>query len=93
MKQVTFITAPKPESVRLWLASPFAAEKQTNLENQNTWLYQGLIYQLNKEDEFDKTLYWEEDEDNESEDDFDNEEESTRNNNEEDYEFDYHRHK
>ena len=94
MKLVTSVITPNPNSVRLLPALKLVTDKPAlNFKNNADPFYQGLVYQLNKEDEFDKTLYWEEDEDNDSEEEFDDEEESTRDNFETDYEFDYHRHK
>ncbi|RDC65622.1 hypothetical protein [Adhaeribacter pallidiroseus] len=94
MKQATCIIAGHHNSPRKLLPLKAEGAKPAgNFANLIYWQYLSLVYQLNKEDELDKTVYQDEMMDDEPDDAFDNEEENAGNNYEEDYEFDYHRHK
>ncbi len=90
---ISLTTMNNPGNMQLlWALKPATVKPVSNFTNQAIPFFKDLVYQLNKEDEFDKTLYWEEEE-NEPEDEFDSDEENARDNYETDYEYDYHRHK
>lgn len=91
MKQATQIVITGHDGIRLTIAVESICEKQeSKITDKAIQFYKGLIYQLHKDDELQKSFYEEENFNVDFENEVENEEDSLS---DEDYEFEYHRYK